>query len=1532
MPASHQKKSVSLFGPVLVNVILKPMLFLKKATVLGLVFCAVGISAARAQSNWKVLPGHVPAPVSRLTPLGNLPATKRLQLAIGLPLRNLAELGELQHQLYDPASANYHKYLTPDEFTARFGPTAQEYQAVVAFARANGLNIAEMHGDRMLLDVTGTATDVERTFKINLHTYRHPNEARDFFSPDSEPSIPANLSVADIQGLSDFGRPHPLFQAQPVAAQARVARPNSGSAPGGGGQYFGSDFRAAYVPGTTLTGSNQTVALVQFDGYYASDITSYETQAGLPNVPLQTVLLDGFSGTPTTGSSSGNPEVSLDIEMVIAMAPGISKLMVYEGNPNNFIPNDVLSRIASDNLAKQVSSSWSWTGGPSTTTDSYLAKLITQGQSFFQASGDSDAYTGANPTDTTGSFTTPITSSNVTAVGGTTLSTTGPGGAWTGETVWNWNTSGRPNVGSSGGISTYYNIPYWQTSTTTVGNNRSTTKRNIPDVALTADNIYVLYGNGSAGTFGGTSCAAPLWAGFTALVNQQAVSASLAPVGFLNPALYALAASANYPSLFHDTTAGNNIGTNTPGLYNAVAGYDLCTGLGTPNGVNLINALAPLGQPFFISQPVSQNVTNGANVTFNPTAGGASPLNFQWQFNGANLTDGGNVTGSVSNVLSLAAVTSANAGNYFVIVTNNFGAVTSSLAVLTIGVAPFVTAQPANLTVLSGSTAVFGASAAGSASLIYQWSKNGTSLSNGAGISGASSNVLTLTAVTTNSAGNYNLSVSNIYGSAVSSPASLSVLLPASLTNAGWTLLAESATPTNGAIDPGETVTVGFTLQNQGMIATTNLVATLLSSANILAPGAPQTYGALAGFGAVMNKPFTFTAAGNCGSYITAALQLQDGTNNLGTVSFSLPLGKISGLSQNFDGVTAPALPAGWTSANLTGTASAWQTATSAYDTAPNSAFIPDVGSTGENALVSPVVAIVSASAQLSFRHNFSFEYRSGSQRPYRDGGVLEIQIGSGGFTDILSAGGSFAAGGYNGSISTTQNPLGTRSAWIGSSSGWQTVTVNLPASAAGQNIQLRWNSGTDSGNSGTGAVGWYVDSIAITDGVSGCLSVFTDLALGQSLATNSFQPGQNLAYTLAVTNLGPQAAANVMVTDTVPVNATFLSAPGGNYSGGKVVFTAGLLPVGLVTNFTLIFAPASGSVFTNVATAATLTPEATTANNSATLVVAQVAVYPPAITLPPAAQTIQCGSNVSFSVTVTGTPPLSLQWTLDGLAVPFGTNSTLALANLHLPSHTVALVVTNLYGSVTSSVPLTVQDTLAPVITLTGSNPLLVELGSAFVDPGATAYDACAGTVPVTAIGAVNPNAVGTNTMIYLASDGNGNVATNARTVIVRDTTPPTILGSFTNLVLAAGTNAAVPMPDVTGTNFILATDLSGTVIVTQNPTNNAALSLGTNAVLLTVADVSGNAAYSTNTIVVVVSTNSTPNIVSLAVSAGVLNLQLSGSYGATYVLESTTNIISGTWQPVATNTLGISGVWQFADFGVASNPSRFYRLRLAQ
>src|SRR5665811_1892427 len=125
------------------------------------------------------------------------------------------------------------------------------------------------------------------------------------------------------------------------------------------------------------------IGLVQFDGFYASDITSYETAAGLPAVPLQTVLLDSFSGTPTTGADSGNIEVSLDIEMAISMAPGLSKIVVFEGNPASgfFIPNDVLNNMAASNTIKNLSCSWGWTGGPSATTENIFLQMAAQGQS-----------------------------------------------------------------------------------------------------------------------------------------------------------------------------------------------------------------------------------------------------------------------------------------------------------------------------------------------------------------------------------------------------------------------------------------------------------------------------------------------------------------------------------------------------------------------------------------------------------------------------------------------------------------------------------------------------------------------------------------------------------------------------------------------------------------------------------------------------------------------------------------------------------------------------------------------------------------------------------------------------------------------------------------------------------------------------------------------------------------------------------------------------------------------------------------------
>ena len=243
--------------------------------------------------------------------------------------------------------------------------------------------------------------------------------------------------------------------------------------------------------------------------------------------------------------------------------------------------------------------------------------------------------------------------------------------------------------------------------------------------------------------------------------------------------------------------------------------------------------------------------------------------------------------------------------------------------------------------------------------------------------------------------------------------------------------------------------------------------------------------------------------------------------------------------------------------------------------------------------------------------------------------------------------------------------------------------------------------------------------------------------------------------------------------------------------------------------------------------------------------------------------RTIQCGSNiVTFAVTAAGTPPLNLQWSLDATPVIGATNTSFSVTNLHLPNHTVSVVITNLYGSLASNAVLTVQDTLAPVITLYGANPLYVELGGAFTDPGATAADNCAGAVGVIVSGTVNTGAVGTNTLTYSAGDGNGNTNTATRTVIVRDTTPPAILWSFTNLVVAAGTNCSAVMPDVTGTNFILAADLSGPLAISQIPPNGAILPLGTNTVIIAVSDLYSNTGYSINTIIV---QDQTPPVITL-------------------------------------------------------------------
>lgn len=729
--------------------------------------------AALAQPVRQSVPAHVPAAARLVQSVTRMGREERLSLAISLPFRNQEALTNLLEQINDPTSPNYHHYLSREQFTEMFGPTEEDYNAVRTFAVVNGFRINAEHANRMLIEVNGTVADVERTFHTTLGIYQHPTEARTFYAPSVEPSVDLAVPVLSVGGLDNFALARPRLRF--VSAVEPNAAPNSGSGPGGG--YFGGDFRAAYAPNTTLNGSGQIVGLLQFDGYTASDITYYETHAGLPSVTLSNVLLSGASGLPSHGG--GEVEVSLDIEAAIAMAPGLAQVMVYMApNPSPF--ETILNRMVSDNAAKQLSCSWFIPGGAAhPAADQIFQEMALQGQTFFNASGDDDAYTGL--------IDFPGDSPYITQVGGTTLTTTGPGGARVSETVWN-----RGNgTGSGGGISTQYGIPTWQTNISMAANQGSTTMRNVPDVALTGENVYVRV-NASDTRVGGTSCSAPLWAGFAALINQKVVANGQPTIGFINDAVDKIGSGSSYASCFFDITTGNNTKSSSPTKFLATMGYDLCTGWGTPNGQNLIDALANL-EPLQVTPGAGFNSTGGVGGPFTVTSqnlsltnAGTNVLNWTLVNNtpwlSASPASGTINTGALPTIVMVSLNTTAsnltvgtyNGALYF----SNLDSHASferdySLVIIN---PPSVTTQPTNRSVLDGATATFSASVVGGLPLFYRWRLNGTNVIDGGDFSGAATTILTISNISPADTGIYTLFVTNIAGTTTSSNALLSIM------------------------------------------------------------------------------------------------------------------------------------------------------------------------------------------------------------------------------------------------------------------------------------------------------------------------------------------------------------------------------------------------------------------------------------------------------------------------------------------------------------------------------------------------------------------------------------------------------------------------------------------------------------------------------------------------------------------------------------------------------------------------------------
>lgn len=622
---------------------------LKPALLLALSLSAFGSAPARAAEPRVSLPRHAAqAPALRgARLLGRVAADSPLHLALTLPLRNQADLDTLLRRQYTPGDAQYGQFLTSDEFVARFGPTEEDYETVAAWAQSHGLTVTGTHAGRTVLDIAGTTAQVEAAFAIRMNRYQ-ASDGRVVFANSGAPRVARSVAVrlAGVAGLSSISRMRPHFRRlRPGGLSLRPTVPVGGGGGIGSGPAGGlspNDVKYAYAlntitplygstAGTTgtaalLDGAGQRLGLFELDSFLPTDIALFVKQFSLPTIlpqaatattaavlgTVQPVPVDNFNVAGTTGA--GRLEVTLDIDMMLALAPNAAAIYSYEGNQTTTpsVALDIFQRMADDTaldgsgkpLVQVISNSW---GLPEADEDpavlaaenTIFQKMAAQGQSIFSSSGDFGAYDQYDPlTKVLGpiSVDSPASQPFVTAVGGTTLSYSKPTtnaatgvtsvGSYVSESVWKTGTVNNATgpEGGGGGTSAVWPKPSYQ-----VGLGASPLSRDLPDVSLDAnpDTGYDVYFNGAAVTVGGTSAAAPLWAAFTALVNQQrGLNGLTTTLGFANPVLYGLGQSTSYTTLFHDVTLGDNL------FYSAGVGFDDATGFGSFIGAPLVAALS----------------------------------------------------------------------------------------------------------------------------------------------------------------------------------------------------------------------------------------------------------------------------------------------------------------------------------------------------------------------------------------------------------------------------------------------------------------------------------------------------------------------------------------------------------------------------------------------------------------------------------------------------------------------------------------------------------------------------------------------------------------------------------------------------------------------------------------------------------------------------------------------------------------------------------------------------------------------------
>jgi kumamolisin len=642
-------------------------------------------------------------------PLAASERSRKVNFAVVLKMRDLGALNAKVAKGWRPSQA---------EMAADHLPWPADYDRLEKWLLGQGLEIISRGQSATTIFARGSIEQIESIFAVTFAPVTTPDGT--FVSAVTAPSVPADLrdAVLEIDGLQPHLRLHSHFLPQVVSFNGP-----SFAAP--------SDVLAAYSAPSGLTGAGQTIAIIMASTVNSSDLAAFYTAVGSPQTinNITTVLVNGGPTAASMTEFSGLDflEATMDVEWASAMAPG-AKVRLYAIPDLTFTSiQGALVQILADAPTANITVVSMSVGGVESVSGSLsgisqtFAQLSAAGITLLASSGDG----GSNPNpivDSGGhqdynassplSADYPASDPNVTGVGGTAMLGAQVTFSYLEEIAWQLgavsfpdvtiNNSGLPgpNDGLSatgGGISGIFPRPSWQTDGGSILTNPN---RCVPDVAaiwggyikfqgnsqgtpITALNnlnpLVVANGQGQAG--GGTSISAPIWAGIVALLNQARANKGIQSLGLLGPLIYPLHGT----NAFHDITFGSN------GAYSAGAGYDLCTGLGTPNITNLAAAILVISPPTITTQPQNATLTVGASFTLNVTAAGTGPFSYQWFLNGTA------VAGQTSRSFTKVNAQVADAGSYTVLVSNSAGNISSVAATVVVNpavVAPVNTPPP----------------------------------------------------------------------------------------------------------------------------------------------------------------------------------------------------------------------------------------------------------------------------------------------------------------------------------------------------------------------------------------------------------------------------------------------------------------------------------------------------------------------------------------------------------------------------------------------------------------------------------------------------------------------------------------------------------------------------------------------------------------------------------------------------------------------------------------------------------------------